>query len=189
MQDKIILGLLLDGDKSSYDLQKTMEKSTGYFYNASQGSIQPALKKLMSNRQVTCSEEYQGERVKKVYQITEEGKKEFFNWASQAIDLEKPRDPALVKMYFFNYVEQDRKIELIEQYLHEIKSVIAAMTMMKQMSLEQIAKIQESLDTGKIESRMATLQFGLDYYTFLNEWYEKYLKQLKNDTGQDDAHD
>jgi DNA-binding PadR family transcriptional regulator len=189
MQDKIILGLLLDGDKSSYDLQKTMEKSTGYFYNASQGSIQPALKKLMSNSQVTCSEEYQGERVKKVYQITDEGKKTFFNWASQAIALEKPRDPALVKMYFFHYVEQDRKIELIEQYLHEIRSVIATMTMMKQMSLEQIAKIQVSPDTGKVESRMSTLQFGLDYYTFLNEWYEKYLKQLKNETRQDDAHE
>ena len=189
MQDKIILGLLLDGDKSSYDLQKTMEKSTGYFYNASQGSIQPALKKLISNSHVTFSEEYQGERVKKVYQITDEGKKEFFNWASQAIDLEKPRDPALVKMYFFNYVEQDRKIELVEQYLHEIKSVIATMTMMKQMSQEQIAKLKEPLDTGKIESRMSTLQFGLDYYTFLNEWYEKYLKQLKNETGQDDAHE
>lgn len=189
MQDKIILGLLLDGDKSSYDLQKTMEKSTGYFYNASQGSIQPALKKLMSNSHVIFSEESQGERVKKVYQITDEGKKEFFNWASQAIDLEKPRDPALVKMYFFNYVEQDRKIELVEQYLHEIKSVIAAMTMMKQISQEQIAKLKEPLDNGKIESRMAALTFGLDYYTFLNEWYEKYLKQLKNETGQGDAHD
>lgn len=189
MQDKIILGLLLDGDKSSYDLQKTMEKSTGYFYNASQGSIQPALKKLMSNSHVIFFEESQGERVKKVYQITDEGKKEFFNWASQAIDLEKPRDPALVKMYFFNYVEQDRKIELVEQYLHEIKSVIAAMTMMKQMSKEQIAKLKEPLDNGKIESRMAALTFGLDYYTFLNEWYEKYLKQLKNETGQGDAHD
>lgn len=189
MQDKIILGLLLDGDKSSYDLQKTMEKSTGYFYNASQGSIQPALKKLMSNSHVTFSEEYQGERVKKVYQITEEGKEAFLNWASQAIDLEKPRDPALVKMYFFNYVEQDRKIELVEQYLHEIRSVIAAMTMMKQMSLEQIAKIKGPMDNGKIESRMATLTFGLDYYTFLNEWYEKYLTQIKNKIGQDDAHE
>ncbi|CAM4176790.1 hypothetical protein L1N85_13665 [Paenibacillus alkaliterrae] len=78
-------------------------------------------------------------------------------------------------------MEQDRKIELVEQYLYEIKSVIATMTMMKQMSQEQIAKLKEPLNTGKIESRMSTLQFGLDYYTFLNEWYEKYLTQLKNE--------
>ncbi|WP_307475761.1 PadR family transcriptional regulator [Paenibacillus harenae] len=181
MQDKIILGLLLDGDKSSYELQKTMEKSTGYFYNASQGSIQPALKKLMSSSHVTCSEQHQGERVKKIYRITDEGKQAFIHWASQAIELEKPRDPALVKMYFFNYVEQGRRIELVEQYLQEIKSVIATMTIMKQMSQEQIAKLQQPLDTGKIESRMATLTFGLDYYTFLNEWYEKYVMQLKNE--------
>ncbi|WP_028612245.1 helix-turn-helix transcriptional regulator [Paenibacillus harenae] len=189
MQDKIILGLLMDGDKSSYELQKTMEKSTGYFYNASQGSIQPALKKLMNNRHVTFSETYQGERAKKVYQITEEGKEAFFQWASQAIELEKPRDPALVKMFFFHYVEPERKIELIGQYLQEIKSVIATMTMMKRMSLEQLEKIQESMDAGKIASRMATLQFGLDYYVFLNEWYENYFMQVKKEAGQDGAHE
>ncbi len=181
VQDKIILGLLLDGNKSSYDIKKNMESSTGYFYNTSQGSIQPALKKLINAGHVTFSEEHQGARVKKVYAITNEGEKEFISWAGQALSLEKPRDPALVKMFFFNYVEHDRKLELIEEYLHEIENVVATLKMMKQISEQQIKQSRQPLDTGKINSRMATLQFGMDYYIFLNEWYEKYLKQIKND--------
>ncbi|MGF7049463.1 DNA-binding PadR family transcriptional regulator [Paenibacillus sp. DS2015] len=181
MQDKIILGLLLDGDKSSYDIKKNMEMSTGFFYNSSQGSIQPALKKLLQNGHVTFSEEYQGARVKKVYAITKEGEKEFIEWADEEISLEKPRDPALVKIFFSNYVELDRQLEMIEEYLHEIKNVIAIMRRMEQISLEQIKNSEQALENGKIKSRMATLQFGMDYYIFLNEWYEKYLRQLRND--------
>jgi DNA-binding PadR family transcriptional regulator len=181
MQDKIILGLLLDGSMSSYDIKKNMEKSTGFFYNSSQGSIQPALKKLIHNGHVTFTEEHHGARVKKVYAITNEGEIEFNKWAEEAISLEKPRDPALVKMFFSNYVEHDRKLEMIEEYLQEIQMVVATLTRMKQISEEQINQIKLPYDTSKIKSRMGTLQFGMDYYIFLNDWYEKYLKQLKNE--------
>ena len=180
VQDKIILGLLLDGDKSSYDIKKNMEMSTGFFYNSSQGSIQPALKKLLQNGHVTFSEEHQGARVKKIYAITNEGEQEFIQWADEAISLEKPRDPALVKMYFSNYVKCDRKLEMIEQYLNEIAHVVATLKRMEQISIEQIKNRKQSLDNEKIKSRMTALRFGIDYYAFLNEWYGKYLMELKN---------
>ncbi|MOA32734.1 hypothetical protein D3C78_1539780 [compost metagenome] len=55
------------------------------------------------------------------------------------------------------------------------------MKRMEQISLDQIKNSKQALDHGKIKSRLATLQFGMDYYIFLNEWYEKYLTQLKSD--------
>lgn len=181
MQDKIILGLLLDGDKSSYDLKKNMEASTGYFYNTSQGSIQPALKKLVQNGHVTFYEENKGERVKKVYTITKEGEKEFLKWVSQGISIDKPREPALVKMFFFNHVHHDQKVKMIEEYLHEIGKTVFLLKMMKQNSIEQIEKSKKSLDQNKIKSRMSTLEFGIDYYSFLYSWYEKYVTNLKDE--------
>lgn len=179
MQDKIILGLLLDGEKSSYEIQKTMEKSTGFFYNTSQGNIQPALRKLIHNGGVIFNEKRQGERVSKVYSITDEGKQQFLQRASQAIALEKPRDPALLKMFFSNNVTPSRKLEMIEVYLNEIKQVAALLKSIKQTSLEQIEKSKHPLDAEKMKSRMSTLEFGEDYYIFLNEWYEKYRDRLK----------
>ena len=47
MQDKIILGLLLEKEKlTSYETKKIMENSTSLFYTTSLGSINPAFKKL-----------------------------------------------------------------------------------------------------------------------------------------------
>jgi DNA-binding PadR family transcriptional regulator len=181
MQDKIILGLLLDGDKSSYDMKKSMESSTGFFYNSSQGSIQPALKKLIQNGHVQVTEEHRGARVKKVYSITEEGEKEFLRWAGEPIALDKPRDPALVKMFFFSYVEDHRKLELVEAYLHEIETVGATMEMIQRMNEEQIGKNRGLLNNPKVRSRLDTLAFGKDYYAFLKGWYEKYLQKIKEE--------
>ncbi|WP_169744134.1 PadR family transcriptional regulator [Paenibacillus wynnii] len=181
MQDKIILGLLLDGDKSSYDLKKSMESSTGFFYNSSQGSIQPALKKLIQHRHVHITEELQGARSKKVYSITEEGEEEFLRWAGKSIALDKPRDPALVKMFFFNYVENSRKLELVEAYLHEIENVGATMRKIQQMNREKIGENKELLNNPKVKTRLDTLEFGMDYYAFLQEWYTKYLQKLKEE--------
>ncbi|MDQ0873937.1 DNA-binding PadR family transcriptional regulator [Paenibacillus sp. V4I3] len=183
MQDKIILGLLLDGDKSSYDLKKNMEASTGFFYNSSQGSIQPALKKLVQNGHVHLTEVRQGGRNKKVYSITEDGEKEFLSWASEPIALDKPRDPALVKMFFFNYVEDLRKLELIETYLNEIETVRSTLKMFQQMNREQLGKNQELLNNPKVRSRLDTLEFGSDYYDFLKAWYEKYVQKIKEELG------
>ncbi|CAN7759139.1 PadR family transcriptional regulator [Paenibacillus sp. LjRoot153] len=181
MQDKIILGLLLDGDKSSYDLKKSMESSTGFFYNSSQGSIQPALKKLIQNGHIQVTEEHRGARIKKVYSVTEEGEKAFLQWAGEPIALDKPRDPALVKMFFFNYVEDHQKLVLVEAYLREIETVETTLKMIQQMNREQIGNNRELLKNPKVKSRLDTLEFGSEYYAFLKEWYGKYLKKIKEE--------
>ncbi len=181
MQDKIIMGLLLDGDKSSYDLKKSMELNTGFFYNSSQGSIQPALKKLIHNEHVSVTEEHQGARTKKIYAITEAGEKEFLRWAGDPIAIEKPRDPALVRMFFFNYVEDSRKLELVEAYLQEIETVCATLSFIQQKNQEQKGKNKELMNNPKVRSRLDTLEFGIDYYAFLQEWYRKYLIKIKEE--------
>ncbi|MFC0215518.1 PadR family transcriptional regulator [Paenibacillus chartarius] len=181
MQDKIILGLLLDGDKSSYDLQKSMESSTGFFYNSSQGSIQPALKKLIQNGHAQTVTEHRGARAKKVYSITAEGRKEFLRWAAEPIQLDKPRDPALVKMFFFNYVEGPRKLELVEAYMREIESFIASLNMVQRKNREHLEQNPGLLHDPKVKSRLDTLEFGADYYAFLQEWYGKYLQKIKEE--------
>ncbi|MDF2649372.1 MAG: transcriptional regulator, PadR-like family [Paenibacillus sp.] len=181
MQDKIILGLLLDGDKSSYDLKKSMESGTGFFYNSSQGSIQPALKKLLHNGHIDVTVEPRGARNKKTYSITEEGEKEFLHWAGEPIALDKPRDPALVKMFFFNYVEDVRQLELVEAYLREIETVGKTLKMIQQMNREQIGNNSELQNNPKVRTRLDTLEFGMDYYAFLEEWYGKYLQKIKKE--------
>ncbi|WP_236880832.1 PadR family transcriptional regulator [Clostridioides difficile] len=46
MLEYIILGFLMEKELSGYDLKQIMSESTSYFFDASFGSIYPALKRL-----------------------------------------------------------------------------------------------------------------------------------------------
>lgn len=50
MLEYIILGFLLSKDLTGYDLKQRMAKSTSFFFDASFGSIYPALKRLEAKK-------------------------------------------------------------------------------------------------------------------------------------------
>ena len=71
-----LLGMLSLGPMSGYDLRQMIERSTANFWNESFGQIYPALKKLMESGLVTMEEQRpEGQRLRKVYRLTAEGKK------------------------------------------------------------------------------------------------------------------
>jgi DNA-binding PadR family transcriptional regulator len=67
----IILDLLREHPKHGYEIMKDIEEKVGGFYAASPGSVYPTLQMLEDQGYLT-SEQKEG---KKVYQITDEGKK------------------------------------------------------------------------------------------------------------------
>lgn len=71
----ICLGALSYGDATGYEIRKQFEEGPfAYFYDASFGSIYPALNKLLADGLVTCTTETQvGRPTKKIYSITDEG--------------------------------------------------------------------------------------------------------------------
>ena len=56
MLEYIILGFLMRRKATGYDLKQYMAESTSYFFDASYGSIYPALKRL-EEKKFLCSEE------------------------------------------------------------------------------------------------------------------------------------
>jgi DNA-binding PadR family transcriptional regulator len=67
----IILDLLKDQSKHGYEIMKDIEDKVGGFYASSPGSVYPTLQMLEDQGYVTSSEK----NGKRVYQITDEGKK------------------------------------------------------------------------------------------------------------------
>src|SRR3712207_8312837 len=64
----------MQGDLTGYELKHLMERSVGFFFGASYGSIYPALKDLEEACLVRSTRVVQSERPnKKVYAITQEG--------------------------------------------------------------------------------------------------------------------
>ena len=71
--ENIILGLLYYKGRTIYELKLRFESSLSMMYSSSTGSIQSALKKLLSAEEVERSERYEGGRLKKLYTIPKDG--------------------------------------------------------------------------------------------------------------------
>lgn len=112
----LCLGLLSLKEACGYELKKDIESIFKHFFAAGYGSIYPALADLAESGFVDCREEPQNARpVRKVYKITESGRRHFHN----AMDTESPshklRSDFLVMMYFAEQLDADRLKHLLDE--------------------------------------------------------------------------
>lgn len=116
MLELVIVGMVLDKPITGYDIKKHIENGIGVFYKASFGSLYPALKKLSEKGHLAMREESQGNRHKKYYIATEQGKLAFFNWLSSPINFNDGTDNHLVKVYFFDKLPNDIRNRQLKEY-------------------------------------------------------------------------
>ncbi len=174
MQDMILLGFLMDGSRTGYQIKKLMESSTNFFFNTSLGSIYPAFKKLQRQGLVELEETVEEGRLNKLYSITEKGKKKFSEWLMVVPGLSKLRDEALLKMFFFSNLTTEERKRQVVQYLDVIRE-----------RREELIHLHERLMDLNVDFfQMSTLEFGISYYDFLLSWHQKFIKELDhNDRG------
>lgn len=178
MLDKIILGLLQVGTHSAYSLQKTMERSTSMFYGASQGSINPALKKLNAAGHVTGTERLHGNRRRIEYKITALGQQTFEAWLDSAMEVGRVRDDALVRLFFLGHLDKPARLNRVRTFCAELKANKAALEAMVQGTQ---AELGGRALTDVEACRLETLRFGADYYDFSLNWYQGLLQRMEAD--------
>ncbi len=172
MIDKIILGFLKTTNLTAYDIKKTMEQSISHFHSSSLGSINPTLKKLEKQKHVVCKEVVENNRLKKYYEITKSGLNEYSNWQKEPINIGRIKEEALVRLFFMGDNDIDARKKLITDYLSKIKEIQDSLKQVKQdLSQEEIPEEY----TQKAKYRLATLEFGIDYYQFTYKWFKNLL--------------
>jgi len=172
MQDKIILGILQFGKLTAYDIKKTIEGSTAYFYNASMGSIHPALKKLEAAEYVNAEHKVENGRAKKIYEITATGRDVFAHWLGEGLPLGKFKDETLVRLFFFGNVSAEAQVRHISEHIAVLDKQIKALEVIKHGV--DAMDIPEHLKQHALFQR-ATLDFGLNYFRFAKGWYQDFL--------------
>jgi DNA-binding PadR family transcriptional regulator len=167
MLEYIILGFLMVGEMSGYDLKQHMAKSTSNFFDASFGSIYPALKRMEAKGFICSREVVDGGKYKKLYAISECGKSDFMNWLNQPIEFTKTRLDHLVKIFFLGFLPTKKAIEEIQVFIKEVESVLEKLT-------ESQSKIKEKADMYQF----STLLYGIQYYQSIIDWCNNLLKEL-----------
>jgi DNA-binding PadR family transcriptional regulator len=166
MLEYIILGFLMYGDMSGYDIKQFMSHSTSYFYEASFGSIYPMLGKLERDGRVRPAEAVEGGKYKKVYSITEKGRGWFLEWLEQPIEFIRPAYGHLVRIFFYGWLKPARARELVAAFVGKVETEASALKKLEGHVAEH---------AGFYE--MATLRFGMEYYAFVMDWCKRFIEQ------------
>lgn len=176
--ENIILGLLLLHARSIYQLRKRINEGLNLMYSCSTGSIQAAIKKLLKSGYVSMTEISENGKSKKLYSITDEGKKQFDLWVNSPIDGRSSKNPELAKIYFMGLSEKTNRIKLIENHIEDLRKAYR--------ELDEICKESESLSSEMqgndiLFYQSETAKYGRDFMKFNIEWYTRLLKKIRND--------
>ncbi|MES0491292.1 MAG: PadR family transcriptional regulator [Leptospirales bacterium] len=174
----VMLGLLVDGSKSGYDLKKIIEKSIGYFWQESYGQIYPVLKKLHQNNYVTKKTLKQNNKPdKNMYSITASGKTHLELWLSSPMQVSPERNELLLRTFFGPNTDIQITVQMLENHLKEsikMKSIF--------LEIKSIVKSNCVIDSGSIENStfsMITLEYGIMNLDMQIKWAKSSIKTLE----------
>lgn len=120
----IILGFLMRKSMTGYDLKKAFSISFSFFSGLSYGSIYPALKKMETRGLITKHVEIQdGLPNRKVYTITETGRKAFLDSLRSPLAPEQPKSAFLMRLFFFAYLSPDERKKIVAQHLESVQGM------------------------------------------------------------------
>ena len=121
----LCLGVLTMGDASGYEIKKKLEGSFRRFYDASFGSIYPALGRLQEAGHVTCVEmPQQGRPDKKIYSLTAEGRTSLVEELSAPLGPDRIRSEFMASMIFAHLIAPERVHESVETRLADYRDSI-----------------------------------------------------------------
>jgi DNA-binding PadR family transcriptional regulator len=172
----VLLGFLARGDHTGYELKHLMERSVGYFFGASYGSIYPALKDLEGASLVRSTRVVQPDRPnKKVYTITPEGEAYFREALGEPPAPDNFRSEFLMRLFFGHHYEPGRLLELVRQYRAEHEQMV-----------ERLREVEEEFREVATPYQMMCLRSGLSHagsrVAFLRE-IEEEIHELASSPG------
>lgn len=172
----VVLGLLITSSMTIYDINKSFEMGISGFYSKSYGGIQNAIKNLIKKSLIVFNVNVENGRNKKIYSITDEGLKEFFDWMYTPIPEKKQETNILTKLYFLGLIKKnDRKREILENiitaYEEKIKELEDTNVEICNLDLPDLY-----LETFKYQKK--TLELGLLATKTELDWFKKLLNSL-----------
>ena len=166
----VILGMLIQGSLSGYDLKKCIDAGVGVFFKTSYGSLYPALKKLLNRNSIHMVEDNNSGRSKKIYSINEQGKEEFMEWLVQPASATESFNQHLVKVYFFDLLPRATCDRLLLEYEISNRNYL--------QKLESLEKDFRKLENREVHYyKLSTLYFGIAMLRQVISWCEHVREQ------------
>jgi DNA-binding PadR family transcriptional regulator len=158
---KVILGLLAMRPRSGYEIKSFVDSSTRYFWPASYGQIYPELRRLAEAGLVEGTDSPTGGRQRTIFKLTQAGRAALRDWHSQPAEHFDYRDEGLLKLFFAGAVAPERAAAIARERAEEAAEVA-----------DELRAVEQGVE-GKDQASYAVLRFGIDFNTFIAEWFER----------------
>ncbi len=173
MSDKyVILGVLKNEELHGYEISNRLKALEGFWY-IFPGNLYRALNLLEKEGlvEVRRTEEYQG-KMRKIYGVTEAGKKEFDAWVSEPAEIPRVRHEGYVKMWFSSNNEKNLRAQI-----NQIRN-----------ASENILKLMDKYDFQNFPAHIKwMMEAGKRHVQLDVEWAESCLMELESEAGKIDG--
>ncbi len=172
-----LLGFINYGPMTGYELKKFFDTSVAHFWNAELSQIYPALKQLEGEGLVEMKVEVQEDRPnRKVYSITDTGRRELLDWLATPAQREQVREPILIKVFFGSSLAKQELIFVLQNCADETR---AALTYL-QYGHQFVDKFVESIGLQhEAFFWQLTIDCGLKVHKAELEWTEEAIQKIR----------
>lgn len=166
----LILGLLIHGPLSAYELRKRFADGISLFYSASLGSIQRALGILDSQGWATKHVLSDTGRPKHLYAITESGHEAWRDWMLSPITESDAEQSMLARVYLLGSMPPEDRADVVTVLRRRITA-----------DLERLTTLRIEIDASPIPEplrdvarfRRATLDYGVRAHALAAHWLDE----------------
>lgn len=180
-----ILGFLNYAPMSGYDLVKAFESSLDFFWHAQRSHVYLELKKLEKQGYISGETVIQSDRPnKKIFSITNTGKKEFMDWLAEGSGEESThfKNAFLIKIFFGGNMTPGQSAEMLRKYKADCEAYLAKMGSVPG-SMEKYGSDMESYLTIYWQF---TADYGYSYIKACIEWAQRCIDKLEKIADQEE---
>ena len=156
-----LLGFLLEGPLTGWDIVGVVEASIGYFWNLTRSQVYRELRSLAEMGFVAGGES--GPRDRRPYEITDEGRAAFMDWLRQDPGEDLIRMQGLLKFFFADNLDEPtaRRWVMVQRAQHEQR-------------LEYFRELLAHLASEPTPMQIHTLRFGIAYEEAALAWFDSF---------------
>jgi DNA-binding PadR family transcriptional regulator len=163
----VVLGLLQFGPLSGYDIKSAVDRSTRFFWAASYGQIYPELRKLEQEGLIRGEDSPNGERGRRVYELTDAGRKALTTWLHGATTTIEYRDESLLRLFLADGLPREEALGLLEARKRGHEEYVAVLRTIE-------ARAGDDPDFVNL-----VLRWGIEFNEWGADWCERHLRRLK----------
>ena len=156
-----VLGLVAAGDRNGWEITRTVDRSTRYFWAASRGGIYPELKKLEAAGLLSSTSDPRGEVPRHNYTITPAGEDALASWlTSNEPGRFEMRHEDLLRLFFAEDLGEEVQLAL----LRRIRAV-------HERQIDDLEHVSRPAGEARgSRTRLLTLDYGLAMHRAARQW-------------------